>query len=334
MLATRAGDLCARRRRNTIHHMILLVLAAVFVALFVWRAAWRAYVERSVGARLEVGADGIVPGAQPIELYPDTPVGALLLLHGFGDTPQSLAPLAKHLYERGFAVHVPLLPGHGRTLRDFRASTEEQWVGEARRALDALRSRDERVGIVGLSMGGALAVLLASESSDLRALALIAPYLDPPQSVRVMARAAPVADRMIPYMRGGDPRSIYDPVAHAAALSYRAVSPRSIAELVRLADRARSRLSHVRLPTLYVQSSEDYRIPEAAAERSFRALGAPEKKLEWLTGCGHVVTVDYCREKVAELVTEWMEANVERDPSSRRLAGVARQNEGERTSGE
>ena len=303
--------------------MILLVLAVVLLALFVWSSVWRAYVEHSVGVRLPAGSDGIVPGAEAIELYPAAPVGAILLLHGFGDSPQSLASLAQQLHERGFAVHVPLLPGHGRTLRDFSASSEAQWMAEARRALQALRARDERLGIVGLSMGGALAALLASESSDLRALALIAPYLEPPQPVRTMAKSALVASWLLPYMRGGDPRSIYDPAAHAAALSYRAVSPRSIAELVRLSDRARSRLALVRLPTLYVQSREDYRIPIAAAERSFRALGAVEKKLEWLTGCGHVITVDYCKERVADLVTSWMEAHLDRDSSSRGQRGQA-----------
>jgi carboxylesterase len=313
--------------------MILLVLAAVVVALFAWRSAWRMYVERSVGARLPAGPEGIVAGAEPIELYPSSPVGAVLLLHGFGDTPQSLALLARQLYERGFAVHVPLLPGHGRTLRDFHASGEAEWADEARRALRALHSRDDRVGIVGLSMGGALATLLASGSSDVRALALIAPYLEPPHSVRAMARAAPVAGWLLPYMRGGDPRSIYDPAAHAAALSYRAVSPRSIAELVRLAARARSRLSLVRLPTLYVQSREDYRIPVAAAERSFEALGASEKKLEWLTGCGHVITVDYCKERVAELVAGWMEAHMESDRSRRGLAEATGQSGRKRAGG-
>lgn len=293
--------------------MMLLALAAVLAALFVWRSVWTRHVERSVGVRLQAGADGIVPGTEPIELRPSEPVGSVLLLHGFGDSPQSIASLASALYERGFAVYAPLLPGHGRTLRDFHASGEAEWVGEARRALRLLRERDERVGVVGLSMGGALAALLASETRDLRALVLLAPYLDPPRSVRAMAAAAPVAGWLLPYMRGGDPRSIYDPAAHAAALSYRAVSPRSIAQLVRLAERARSRLPLVRAPTLYLQSREDYRVSVAAAERSFEALGAAEKRLEWLTDCGHVITADYCKERVAEMVTEWIEAMVERD---------------------
>jgi esterase/lipase len=79
----------------------------------------------------------------------------------------------------------------------------------------------------------------------------------------------------------------------------------------------------VQLPTLYVQSTEDYRIPAPAAERSFDALGANEKRFEWLTDCGHVITVDYCRKKVEELVTGWMEEHIERESQHQRLAGAA-----------
>ncbi len=304
--------------------MMLLVLAAVLVALLAWRTVWNAHVERSVGARLPMGPppDRIVRGAESIDLEPASPVGAVLLLHGFGDSPQSLVSLAHALHERGFIVSVPLLPGHGRTLRDFHASSGSEWLAEARRALEELRARDERVGIAGLSMGGALAALLAADSNCVRALVLLAPYLDPPRSVRTMAALAPFAGWLLPYMRGGDPRSIYDPVAHAAAVAYRAVSPRAIAQLVRLTDRARSRLPAIRVPTLYIQSREDYRISVAAAERSFEALGAAEKRMEWLTGCGHVITADYCKERVAELVTSWMEERVERDEiRSRALPG-------------
>jgi len=302
--------------------MMLLALAAVLVALFAWRTAWSAHVERSVGARLSAGPDGTVRGAEPIDLEPPSPIGAVLLLHGFGDSPQSLVSLAHALYERGFIVSVPLLPGHGRTLRDFHASSADEWMAEARRALEALRARDERVGVAGLSMGGALAAILACESSAVRTLVLLAPYLDPPRSVRVMAALAPIAGWLLPYMRGGDPRSIYDPAAHAAAVAYRAVSPRTIAQLVRLTNLARARLPAIRVPTLYIQSREDYRISVAAAERSFEALGAAEKRIEWLTDCGHVITADYCKERVAELVTEWLETRLEREEiRSRALRG-------------
>ncbi|WP_246354762.1 alpha/beta hydrolase [Nocardioides ungokensis] len=46
------------------------------------------------------------------ELTGGRPLG-VLLLHGFSGSPASMKPWAHALAERGYAVEVPLLPGHG-----------------------------------------------------------------------------------------------------------------------------------------------------------------------------------------------------------------------------
>jgi esterase/lipase len=75
---------------------------------------------------------------------------------------------------------------------------------------------------------------------------------------------------------------------------------------VRAADAARASLPRVTAPTLYVQSREDNRLTEEVATRAFALIGARAKKLELLTGCGHVLTVDFCRERVAAMVCAWL----------------------------
>jgi len=57
---------------------------------------------------------------------------------------------------------------------------------------------------------------------------------------------------------------------------------------------------------LYIQSREDNRLTMNAAEETFAAIGSPVKRLEWVSGSGHVITVDYARDRVAELVGSWM----------------------------
>src|SRR6476469_9839327 len=128
----------------------------------------------------------ILKGAEPIELSgPGS--SAVLLLHGFGDTPQTLSLLARRLQRAGYSVSVPLLPGHGRTMDAFKASNADQWLDAARNALSDLRTRHAAVLIAGLSMGGALATILAAEHPDVPAVALIAPYLGMPRLLRAAA---------------------------------------------------------------------------------------------------------------------------------------------------
>lgn len=277
------------------------MLGAVAAAV-AWRRTDARCIDREVRARLPIGADGIVPGAgEIVRSGPGT--GAALLLHGCGDTPQSLRPVADRLHAAGLTVRVPLLPGHGRTLREFDASRAEEWIGAARDAYGAMRARYESVALAGLSMGGALAVILAAESPP-PALVLMAPYLEMPRAIRRLARAHRFWQGAS-YLRSGDPRSLLDAEARAASLAYGATTARVLRELLTVVERAWDALPLVHAPTLLIQSREDNRLATDVPERALARLGAAERRLVWVEG-GHVITVDVDRDRVAREVEGWL----------------------------
>jgi carboxylesterase len=288
-------------------------VTAAIVALVLGVAAFAAargarvwWVARSVATRLPVGPSGIIEGAEPIVRERVGAREGVLLLHGFGDTPQTLGYLADELHARGWDVHAPLLPGHGRTLRSFASSRSQQWVGAAREALDYMLARYQRVAMVGLSMGGALAAILAAERDRVVALALLAPYVELPPRLRRLVRHHQVIDVVTPVLRGNSELSILDPAERARSLGYRAMTPALARELSIVAERARMALPRIRVPTLLAQSRDDNRLASAVADRAFAALGSKDKELLWLEGAGHVITVDYGHEKLIEAVAEWL----------------------------
>lgn len=231
----------------------------------------------------------------------------VLLLHGFGDTPQTLSYLARHLHERGYDVRVPLLPGHGRDVASFQASTHEAWIDAARSELIAMRARYEWSGLCGLSMGGALAVLLAAQVRDLPSLVLLAPYLGMPLHAQAAAATHRLWSDRVGAFRASSSESIRDPLERAASLAYGVVTGRALQELRTLVGKARSALPRVTTPTLIIQSVEDNRIPPRVARRSLAALGATSKRLVFTKGAGHIITVDYGRERVFAEVQSWLE---------------------------
>lgn len=282
--------------------LIPLLVTVLVVAGLRGAAARRA--ERAYARRRPPKHDGVVPGAEGFSLE-GTNGRALLLLHGSGDTPQTLRYLGARLHDAGYSVCVPLLPGHGRGLREFAAATADDYLRSARAALDALTARSAWVGIVGLSMGGALAARLAAERRDVRALAMLAPYLTPPAPVTLAARLAPLWRLVVPYLGGrGGESSVHDPVAREESFAYGAFPPNAVRALVATAAAGRRALPAITAPTLVVQSREDNRIPERLASGATTALGGPVER-HWVTGCGHVITVDYCRETVAALVLDF-----------------------------
>jgi carboxylesterase len=291
--------------------MLRVALGLVAVALLVHLVRYRLVMGRTraaEAARLPLGDDGVVPGAGSFTL-PGSATHAVLLIHGFGDTTQSLRLLAEHLHAvHGWTVRTMLLPGHGRSLAEFDAFGSSAWRAAVHDEFMALRSRFATVALVGLSMGGALATIEAAAHPDLPALVLLVPYLTPPASTERLAPMAGVVNLLVPYLAGGDrTRSILDPVARARTLGAGAVPPVRIRDLVAVAHDARDAASQVTAPVLLVHSTTDYRIPTPLAERHagyFTSAAACEQV--WVTGSGHVITVDYSRDEVFALTASWL----------------------------
>lgn len=284
-------------------------LAFAALAGAVWRARYvRAMTALTLRHR-RLGPDGVVIGGEAFTLE-RAGAPAILLLHGGGDTPQTLRYLAAELHARGFHVSAPLLPGHGRTLRDFSRVTADQLADAASASYEALRSSHEWVAVIGLSMGGALAVQLAADNAALPALGLVAPYLSMPRHIAWAARLAPAWGAVVPVVGSGDSASIRDPVERERGLAYGAFTAAGLVALWRTMRRGVAALPRVAAPTLVIQSREDNRIRAADAELAFERLGSHEKTLEWIAGAGHVITVDYGRDVVNARLAAFMEAHM------------------------
>ena len=290
--------------------VLLATVGVTVVVIVVVRAASRRGVRRRVRVRLgDPGATGVVSGAEPIMLRGDGPM-SVLALHGFGDTPQSLAYLARALHARGWTVHVPLLPGHGRTIDEFAESTGGQWLEGARRELDVLRAHGGRIAIVGQSMGGALTVLLAAGATDIDACVLLSPLLSLTSTMRRGARSWRLVGVIWPYVDSTDERSVRDPVERARSRGYGALPVRLLPALVAIVQRARAMLAQLASPTLVIQSTDDNRVTVDGTDSAFRLINAEDKRLVWKSGAGHVLSVDVGRDDVIALVSDWIASHM------------------------
>lgn len=282
-----------------------------------WRTHTRRRFEQAHAARRALDAQGNVIGAGAMQWpapHPDAP--AALLLHGFNDTPQSMAFLAARLHAAGYAVCVPQLPGHGVSLaRMAHEARAAGWQRTVHDALAALQARHARVFVCGQSMGGALAIVetIASRavaSREVVALALLAPYIGMTPALQLRTFAATLLQWLLPYHTStGGERSIHDAVARAEALGPGVVTARMLRGLRHVARAAQRALPQLTRPTLYLQSREDNRIAVSVAEQAFAAIGARDKRQQWMAGCGHILSVDFCRVAVADAVIAWFHAH-------------------------
>lgn len=279
------------------------------VALVGLAGRWyRRTLAEAIRDRYERSSEGVIRGADAIHRQ-GTISAAVLLVHGGGDTPQTLQHLADAFSALGYSVSAPLLPGHGRDLSAFDRHNADAWYASVRSEFDILRASHDWVGVIGLSMGGALSARLAAETNRVDGLVLASPYLSMPAAGSVLATMAPFWGILVPAIRTASDRSVLDPSARAVSLGYGVFTARSLRGLQQTAARGYAALPKVNAPTLVMQSTTDNRISTPATLRAFDRLGASDKKLEWIEGAGHVITVDYGWQRVVDRMLEWMESH-------------------------
>ena len=102
----------------------------------------------------------ILPGCEPI--FKKTSSRGCLLLHGFTSCPFELRLLGDYLQDEGYTVSIPLFPGHGTSPKDMKKYKWMDWYQSAKEALFELRKTCQTVYVIGLSMGGSIALHLAA----------------------------------------------------------------------------------------------------------------------------------------------------------------------------
>ena len=140
----------------------------------------------------------VMPGAESYSH--DGNSTGVLLCHGFTGSPQSLRPWAEYLADAGLSVSLPRLPGHGTTWQEMARTRWEDWYAEVSRAFEELRGRSDQIFVMGLSMGGCLALRLAEiQGTAISGLVLVNPSVTADTKLFALA---PVLKLIVPSLKG------------------------------------------------------------------------------------------------------------------------------------
>ncbi|MEX2290702.1 MAG: alpha/beta fold hydrolase [Mycobacteriales bacterium] len=228
---------------------------------------------------------GVLPGAEPIDL-PRGPVG-VLLCHGFTGTTQSIRPWAEQLAAADLTVHAPRLPGHGTRWQDLNATRFADWYGELEREFDDLRSRCEPVFVMGLSMGGTLALRLAElRARQVAGIVVVNASLG---TDRKDARLAPLLSKVLPSFPGIG-SDIKKP--GVTELAYDRLPLRAVASLQQAWPVVSADLPKITCPVLVFRSRIDHVVPPVSGQTLLRGLAGGTVEERILEDSYHVATLD------------------------------------------
>jgi carboxylesterase len=250
--------------------------------------------------------------ASPFSLGPERADAGAVLVHGFTGTPYEMRLLGEHLAAHDFAVEGPALAGHGpdpeRPLRDARWP---DWIASAEAALARAHTRTPsgRVAIVGLSMGGLVALEIARRHPDrVRAVVgmSVALRLPPPamrfdEIVTRISRRVRVDALSLPKIAGSDIADEEQRLQNEIAQGASGMPLAALHSLVELGRAVEPRLHEIAQPTLLLHSRNDHTIPFACMDEIAARLAGPVETVA-LERSFHVLPLDVERQQVFDAV--------------------------------
>lgn len=246
------------------------------------RVMWRRRPARHNGVR--ENATGFTGGSGRV---------GVVLCHGITGSPFSLRPFAEHLVAAGCRVSLPLLPGHGTTWQQLNQTSWHDWFAVADGAFRALRRECDEVFVVGLSMGGSLALRLAQvHDRDVRGIVLVNPSLATSDKRFLLL---PVLSRVIPSLAG-----ITDDIAKPGVTEhgYDRVPLRAVVSMMELWATVRVDLPRVDQPILMFRSLADHVVDGTSVRLIHHSVASAEVTERPLTRSFHVATLDFEAEDI------------------------------------
>jgi len=217
-----------------------------------------------------------------------------LFFHGFTSTPEEFRELAQYLADEQISVEIPLLPGHGKTPAELSQTKWTDWVDCAREAYFNLRKNCQQLFVGGQSMGGTLALHLASHYPVNGILAYAAPI----EFHHSLLRFIPLLKRFIRYYPKSQGNDVADEAAKSRLPAYQVYPLPAISEFQKLIKHTFFDVTEITAPILLMHSRQDHTIPLSSSELILGRVRSTEKKLVRLEKSYHLLTVDYEKEIV------------------------------------
>lgn len=235
-------------------------------------------------------------GGEPKSFETTSDVG-ILLIHGFTGTTSGMKSLMDYFISLNYNIECPRLSGHGTKKEDLIGVKYGDWISDAETAYYTLKKRAKKIFVIGLSMGGALTLILASKFKDIKGIVLI-------NNALVYNFGMDVQFKLIPLLRfviknaKGVASDIKDP--NEKEIAYYEIPIEGAKQFYETLKRAKKVLNEIRTPALIFKSLEDHVIPIKSAKYTYNKINSLQKELIWLNNSYHVATMDYDKNIIIE----------------------------------
>jgi carboxylesterase len=259
---------------------------------------------------------GVIKGTEAVVLQPKNPRPemkgrACLLIHGFVGARTDFADMGNRLAEQGFTVNMMRLPGHGTKPEDFAVLKKGDLLEAVRKEYLNMRKQYRQVDVIGFSMGGALATLLASQEPMDR-LVLVAPYYKVKYRWYYILPAETWNKALgsnISYVRKPERFiQLNDRSKKHLLFCYNRIPTAGVNQLVDLGLEAQQPqvLANVKCPLLMVVAEQDAAACPKAARKAYDQIGSTHKDILTVKRSNHQIFYDYDNMEVKDRIMKFL----------------------------
>jgi len=211
----------------------------------------------------------------------------VLLIHGLYATSSEMRFISQALFEEGYTVSVPLLPGHGTSPYDLCNFQQKDWLHHVEGAYAHLETYCDKIFICGTSMGALLALHLSLKKPP-PALILYAPAY---RAGTKLIHLAPYIKRFVK-IREKTRSAENKPLLKERWQGYKVDVLPAVSELLDLQESTKTILSRIQCPTLIFQGKHDQSLDMHGAQEVYDRISSRDKHLIWLENSTHCLVMD------------------------------------------
>jgi len=236
---------------------------------------------RNTEQQLELGGMLFVPAG-------DGPFSAAVIIHGSGTSRRDSGwylTLTDHLQQNGIAVLLPDKRGSEKSAGDWQSADLHDLATDTLAAVEYLQDQDHvavsRIGIIGMSQGGWIAPIVASETSEIDfVVSMVGAAVTPREQLIYEENhnlrqigflpgiSNAIATMSTAYIRNVAQAEFWDGVADYDPIPY---------------------WSAVDIPALVLLGADDTNVPSEESARRLQALQKPNLRIEIFEGSGHAL---------------------------------------------
>jgi len=254
-----------------------------------------------------------IPIKVPVKPLPRYEKVGVLLLHGFTSSTRTVDGMVPYLEKRRIPYAMPVLRGHGTHYRDMAGTTADDWYADAEKALLELSAKVDKVIVVGLSMGGLVAIDLGIRHPDkiasLVTMATALKFKDP------LSGLSEYLSRAVKFWPS--PNAYNDKECAENNRNYPKFATDAFVSLYKYSREVEMRLPELMAPIMILQSKKDQIVSPVSANLIYEGVSSEFRDIVWFKRSGHEMGQDMEAAQVFETIDSFIGNFIEAAPTAK-----------------